>query len=308
MRRLIVLCLLLLLADQASAVQQQFFQDEPKAGEAEKAKKQLQTFLDSEAAFPKLYAAKSTLDVSVRGTRSSYEVLATQWIAIDEANDRWIAEVRSKISEGEKAEVYTYRAYWNKKSFWVKQENFDFSRWDDARLDQLPTGCYIFQPRFAWTADVQILFSTFDSTPQALLAGRDCVGVKDWGRLNGSLWANKKSQGLNRVTGVFFDATNTLVHARLSPSLKGDFDYDVLRALENNSGFEFHVDLKWKSINNQVKVLERVDSRESKASGETVNTVIKTQWLFDDEVGGEYLADPRLNETPSLKRLDFRDR
>ncbi len=120
MRRLIVLCLLLLLADQASAVQQQFFQDEPKAGEADKAKKQLQTFLDSEAAFPKLYAAKSTLDISVRGTRSSYEVLATQWIAIDEANDRWIAEVRSKISEGERAEVYTYRAYWNKKNFWVK--------------------------------------------------------------------------------------------------------------------------------------------------------------------------------------------
>lgn len=305
MIRTVALLLFFAQAGLCQARPQELFQQEVKKEDLKEASRQVGIFLDAERSFPKRYAVKSEFDLSVRSIRTSRETTGTQWIAFDDRSNRWISDTTFKNVEGTKVEVSRAQCFFNQGSFSIK-EAIDFGEdWQVANLDNIALP--IFHPRFVWATSACNLTYSFRTTSIDLLGDKDCVGVAGLGKLNGSYWARKQHRGVNPISGVFFDPANALVHAKLLPAIEGNFDAEALKKIQESSGFQLDVDLRWKTIDNQVKVLERLDSREANAAGDVIHLKIKSVWLVGDRVGDEYFIDPRLAPTPSLRDLKFKD-
>ncbi len=288
---------------------QDLFQDEIKAADLADAEKQLQKFLDREKSFPKRYAVESVIEFTQNG-KSSYNAKAKQWIVVDEAQDRWIAQNTSQINRTRKeSEHFKAWAFWNNKFLWMKQDDgaFEFQsedeEWHTANIIQNNLKFAMIHPRYSGYAWPNTMDS-FEFTSLLLLGGKDCVGIAREAKLTGSYWANKKTKGLNRVTGIFFDAKGDLAKVKCLPSIKGDFDSEEVLRLVQESKSSFEADLTWKQHDRNTRVLERMALKHS-SDRNSHELVITSRWLLGDQVKEKFFADPREEDAPNLEDLDF---
>ncbi len=287
---------------------QDLFQEDIKAVDLAEAEKQLQKFLDRETAFPKRYAVESMIEFTAKG-RVPYSVKAQQWIVVDEAKHRWIAQSSGQIERGIQTEHFEAWAYWNNKILWMKLDDgaFEFQsedeEWHRANLNRNSLRFSIIHPRYS-AYDLPLSMGTFESTSLQLLGGKDCVGMGREAKLNGSYWANKKTKGLNRVTGVFFDAKGDPAKVKCLPSVKGDFDGEKVLQLIHEAAFSFDADLTWKQHDKNTRVLDRMALNHS-TDRNSFELVITSRWILGDEVKEHFFTDPREEDAPNLQDLEF---
>lgn len=305
----LIILLFLIVHSQCIGCPQGLFQEDIKAVDLADAEKQLQKFLDRETSFPKRYAVESVIEFTAKG-RIPYTVKAKQWIVVDEAKERWIAQNSGQIDRaGRESEHFKAWAYWSNKILWLKLDDgaFEFQsedeEWHRASFRNNSLRFSMIHPRYS-AYDMPMSMGTFESTSLQLFGGKDCVGIAREAKLTGSYLANKKTQGLNRVTGVFFDAKGDLAKVKCLPSVKGDFDGERVLQLIQEAAFSFDADLTWKQHDKNTRVLERMATSHS-SDGDSYKLVITSRWLLGDEVKEEFFTDPREADAPNLQDLEF---
>jgi hypothetical protein len=290
------------------AISQDLIQDTVKQQNFVEAEKHLSFFLEQESGFPQKYAVESTIELSEIGNGALHSS-ATQWIVVDEKNDRWTAVNVGKTVSAGKTVSFRARGFWDKGKFWVRREagQLGASNWHEepGLLDNNLDFGFI-HPRYAWTCEPFALGSSFETTSVSLLDGKDCVGVSRDGKRIGSTWASKQCVGLNRITAIFFDPkSRTAAQVRFLPSIDGNFDAGKVREIEKISKFEFVSDLSWKVQDKKTRVLVGTRTRMS-ANGQDYQLEVKSRWLLGSKVDDKLLADPRTVDAVLVEEfIDF---